>query len=205
PAPGAAGDPAQADADTDSPDPAPDEDRTKERWRRRARAKVARLGRSRGGLSSKVHAAVDVAGLPLAFVLTPGQASDCPQFQTVLDRVRVRGPVGRPRTKPGAVAADRAYSSRANRAYLRRRRITAVIPEKSDQQANRKRKGSAGGRPVTFDPERYKQRNTIERFFQKVKTWRGLATRYDKSPESYEAGLHLRGSIMWLKLLTPAT
>jgi transposase len=143
--------------------------------------------------------------MPLAFVLTPGQAADCPQFIPVLDKIRVPGPVGRPRTRPDAVAADKAYSSKANRVYLRRRHITAVIPEKTDQQANRKKKGSAGGRPVGFDPERYKQRNTVERCFQKVKTWRGLATRYDKAPESYAAGLHLRGSIMWLKLLTSTT
>ncbi|GLY55393.1 IS5 family transposase [Lentzea sp. NBRC 102530] len=148
---------------------------------------------------------VEERGLPLAFVLTPGQASDCPQFQAVLNRIRVPGPAGRPRTRPGAVAADKAYSSKANRAYLRRRRITAVIPEKTDQQANRKNKGSAGGRPVSFDPALYKQRNTVERCFQKIKTWRGLATRYDKSPQSYEAGLHLRAAIMWLKTLTPTT
>ncbi len=104
-----------------------------------------------------------------------------------------------------AVAADRAYSSRADRAYLRRHRISAVIPEKTDQQADRKKKGPAGGRSVTYDPERDKQRNTIERCFRKIKTWRGLATRYDKAPESYAAGLHLRGSIMWRKLLTSAT
>ncbi|MER5326906.1 IS5/IS1182 family transposase, partial [Streptosporangium roseum] len=89
--------------------------------------------------------------------------------------------------------------------HLRRRRITAVIPEKSDQRANRKKKGSAGGRPVGFDPERYQQRDTVERCFQKIKTWRGLATRYDKALESYEAGFYLRGSIMWLKLLTSTT
>ncbi|MBR7828881.1 transposase, partial [Actinospica sp. MGRD01-02] len=75
----------------------------------------------------------------------------------------------------------------------------------ADQQANRKKKGSKGGRPISYDTRRYKQRNTVERCFQKIKTWRGLATRYDKSPESYEAGLHLRGSIMWLKALNPAT
>ncbi len=138
-------------------------------------------------------------------MLTPGQAADCPHFVTVLDKIRVPGPIGRPRTRPAAVAADKAYSSKGNRAYLRRRRITAVIPEKNDQQANRKRKGSAGGRPVGFDPDLYRQRNTVERCFQKIKTWRGLATRYDKTPESYEAGLHLRGSIMWLKLLTSIT
>jgi transposase len=177
-------------------------DRAAARRRRGARAKAAGLGRSRGGLSSKIHAAVDSAGLPLAFVLTPGQAADCPQFRTVMEKIRVPGPAGRPRTRPDAVAADKAYSSKANRAYLRKRRITTVIPEKSDQQANRKKKGSAGGRPVAFDQDRYKQRNTVERCFQKIKTWRGVATRYDKSPESFEAGLHLRGSIMWLKHLT---
>ncbi|SDS58845.1 Transposase [Streptomyces sp. TLI_053] len=138
-------------------------------------------------------------------MLTPGQAADCRQFRPVLEKIRVRGPVGRPRTRPDTVAADKAYSSKANRAYLRGRGITAVIPERADQAANRKRKGSAGGRPVTFDPDRYKRRNTVERCFQKLKTWRGLATRYDKSPESYLAGIHLRGSIMWLKSLTPAT
>jgi transposase len=141
----------------------------------------------------------------LAFVLTPGQAADSPQFRVVLGRIRVPGRVGRPRTRPDAVAADKAYSSKANRAYLRRRRITAVIPEKTDQQANRKKKGSAGGRPVSFDPVRYQRRNTVERCFQKIKTWRGLATRYDKTPQNYEAGLHLRGAIMWLKTLTPTT
>jgi transposase len=153
-------------------------------------------------LSSKIHAVVDAAGLPLVFILTPGQAGDCPQFPALLDRVRVPGPAGRPRTRPDAVAADKAYSSKANRAYLRRRGITAVIPEKTDQQANRKKKGSAGGRPVTFNPRLYRKRNTVERCFQKIKTWRGLATRYDKDPRSYQAGLHLRGSIMWLKHLT---
>lgn len=109
--------------------------------RRKARAKVAGLGRSRGGLSSEVHAAVEAAGLPPAFVLTPGQAADCPRFITVENKIRIPGPVGRPRTRPTAVAADKAYYSKANRAHLRRRRITAVIPEKTDQQANRKKKG----------------------------------------------------------------
>ncbi len=138
-------------------------------------------------------------------MLSPGQAGDCPWFITVLDKIRIPGRVGRPQTRPAAVVADKAYSSKANRSYLRRRKITAVIPEKTDQQANRKKRGSAGGRPVGFDPERYRQRNTVERCFQKIKAWRGLATRYDKTPESYEAGLHLRGSIMWLKLLTSTT
>lgn len=75
----------------------------------------------------------------------------------------MRGPVGRPRTRPHAAAGDKAYSSRANRAYLRRRHIKAVIPEKADQAANRKKKGRRGGRPVSHDAELYTDRNTVER------------------------------------------
>jgi transposase len=106
---------------------------------------------------------------------------------------------GRPRTRPGAVAADKAYSSRANRAQLRKRRIKAVIPEKKDQIANRKKKGSRGGRPVTFDAELYRDRNTVERLINRLKDWRGIATRFDKTPESYLAGLELSASMIWVR------
>jgi transposase len=192
---------------TAEPDPqeAGQAERRRQRRRRRARLKAAALGRSRGGLTSKVHLAADRRCRPLAFVLTPGQAADSPRFIPVLEKVKVRGPAGRPRTRPDAVAADKAYSSRANRAYLRKRKIKAVIPEKADQAANRKRRGSAGGRPVSHDAERYKERNTVERAINKIKAWRGLATRYDKKPDSYLAGLQLRGSMIWLRSLRPAT
>jgi transposase len=92
--------------------------------------------------------------------------------------------------------ADKAYSSKANRAYLRRRGIKAVIPENTDQAAARKRKGSKGGRPVDHDAELHKKRNTAERCFGKLKQWRGIATRADKLSESYEAGL-LRTAGSW--------
>lgn len=116
----------------------------------------------------------------------------------------MRLPVGRPRTRPGAVAADKAYSSRANRAYLRKRRIKAVIPEKKDQATNRRKRGSKGGRPVDYDTDLYKERNTVERLINKLKAWRGIATRFDKTPESYLAGLHLRASMIWIDdLLRP--
>lgn len=136
------------------------------------------------------------------FVLTAGQAADSPQFIPVLKRIRVRAPVGRPRTRPGAVAGDKAYSSRGNRAHLRKRHIKAVIPEKKDQAANRKKKGSRGGRPVSLDANLYKERNTVERLINKLKAWRGIAIRYDKTPDSYLAGLHLRASMIWIKDLT---
>ncbi len=131
--------------------------------------KAALLGRSRGGQSSKVHLAADRRCRPLAFVLTAGQAATGPQFIPVLDKVRVRGPVGRPRTRPDAVAGDKAYPSRGNRAHLRRRGIKAVIPEKRDQAANRKRKGRKGGRPVDIDAELHRERNTVEPVINKLK------------------------------------
>lgn len=68
----------------------------------------------------------------MALVLTEGQAADSPQSIPVPAKVRVRGPVGRPRTRPAAVAGDKAYSSRGNRSHLRERHIKAVIPEKRD-------------------------------------------------------------------------
>lgn len=154
-------------------------------------------------MTSKVHLAADRRCRPLAFVLTPGQAADSPRFVSVLENVKVRGPVGRPRTRPDAVAADKAYSSRANRTYLHRRGIKAVIPEKADQAANRKKRGRHGGRPVAHDTEQYKERNTVERCINKIRAWRGLATRYDKTPASYMAGLQLRGSIIWIRSLNP--
>jgi transposase len=112
---------------------------------------------------------------------------------------------GRQAPRPGAVAGDKAYSSRGNRAYLRRRSIKAVIPEKKDQSDNRKKKGRHGGRPLTHDTDLYKERNTVERLINRLKAWRGIATRYDKTPESYQAGLHLRASMIWIKELARTT
>ena len=103
-------------------------------------------------------------------------------------RVGRVGP-GRPRTTPDALLGDKAYSSRATRAALRARGITAVIAEPADQAGHRKRRGSKGGRPPAFDPVRYKDRNVVERSYQAIKQWRALATRYDKLALTYRAGL----------------
>ena len=106
---------------------------------------------------------------------------------------------GRPRTTPAAVLAEKAYSSKANRDLLRTRGITAVIPERADQIANRQRRGSAGGRPVAFDAEAYKNRNVVERFFARLKHWRALASRYDKHAVIYRGGIVLAAIVDWLK------
>ncbi|MFE9417054.1 IS5 family transposase [Streptomyces griseofuscus] len=158
------------------------------------------LGRSRGGLSTKVHLAADGRARPLAFTVTAGQAGDAPAFETVMSRIRVpRSGPGRPRTRPLAVLADRAYSSRAIRSHLRRRGIRAVIPQPSDQVGHRLRRGQLGGRPPSFDSEAYKQRNTVERCINRLKQWRGLATRTDKLAIAYQAALHLAGILIWTR------
>ncbi len=118
------------------------------------------------------------------------------------------GPGTGPRAcRPPSHPAGRAYSSRGNRAHPRERGIKAVIPEKKDQAVNRKKKGSRGGRPVSHDADLDKERNTVERLINKLKTWRGIATRYDKTPDSYLylVGLYLRASMIWIKDLTRTT
>ncbi|KLN34586.1 transposase [Cellulosimicrobium funkei] len=95
--------------------------------------------------------------------------------------------------------ADKAYSSRGSRAMLRGRGIRVVIPEPSDQQANRKRRGAMGGRPPKLDRETYKRRNVVERSFNLLKQWRGLATRYDKHAIVYRAGAVLAAIVVWLR------
>jgi transposase len=166
-----------------------------------ARAQAGQaLGRSRGGLTTKVHLACDGRGLPLAVAVTPGNVNDSTVFDAVLNAVRVpRAGVGRPRRRPDVVIADKAYSSRAIRQRLRRRGIRAVIPERTDQKANRTRRGRTGGRPPAFDRDLYKARNVVERCFNRLKQFRAVATRFDKLAARYRAGLHLAALILWLR------
>ena len=95
--------------------------------------------------------------------------------------------------------ADKAYSSAANRAWLRKRGITAVIPVKEDQKKNRRARGRSGGRPPAFDPGRCKERNTVERCFSKLKQFRAVATRYDKRDYMYQATIDVAPIRIWLR------
>ncbi|MFE3776407.1 IS5 family transposase [Streptomyces sp. NPDC059122] len=150
------------------------------------------IGRSRGGLTTKIHLAVDVSFHVLAAVVTAGQRGDAPMFTEVMDRIRIpRTGGGHPRTRPTRVLADRAYSSRKIREYLRRRQIPHTIPEKRDQAGHRIRRGSAGGRPPGFDREMYKRRHKVECRIGLLKQARGVATRYDKLAVRYEATVQL--------------
>lgn len=159
------------------------------------------IGRSRGGLSTKIHQAVDGHGRPLAVVVTGGQRNDGIMMADVLADIRVpRIGSGRPRSRPDAVLADRGYTSGVNRDYLAGRGISAVIPQKSNEITARKKRGSRGGRPPAFDAQAYKGRNVVERAFNTAKQWRGLATRYDKLAVTYRAGVLLAAVIEWLRI-----
>lgn len=154
------------------------------------------LGRSRGGLSTKIHLVVDGRGRPLSVLLTGGQAGDNPLLLTLLDAIAVHhGGPGRPRKRPDMLVADKGY---APRRALRRRGIRHTIPERRDQAARRAAKGSAGGRPPAFDTVLDRQRNVVERYVNRLKQWRDLATRYAKRATIYRASLVLIAALTWL-------
>jgi transposase len=114
-------------------------------------------------------------------------------------RVARPGGWGPPRTRVAHLTGDKAYSSRANRAALRARRIPHTIPERDDQKANRARKGSRGGRPPAFDRDRYRTRNQVERLMNRRKQFRAVATRFDKLADRYQATITIADIFIWLR------
>jgi transposase len=135
------------------------------------------MGRSRGGLTTKIHALVDGRGLPLDLHLSEGQASDCREADPLLDAV----PEG------SIFLADKAYDSDAIRDTLEAWGGFANIPAKS----NRKKS-------FAFSSFLYRYRNLIERFFGKIKHARALATRYDKRADNFLAAIKLFSTRLWI-------
>jgi transposase len=137
---------------------------------------------------------------PLTRITSAGQRHDSLAFLPLMGQLTIarRGP-GRPRTRPGRVLGDKACSSAAIRAHLRRRGIKATIPEPSDQARNRLRRGSNGGRPPSFDPAAYKDRNTVERAFNQLRQHRAVATRFDKRDFVWRGTIDVASIRIWLR------
>lgn len=130
-------------------------------------------------------------------MITPGQRHDSTQLAAVLDGIRVPRPGGRgrPRTRPDRLIADKGYSYPRCRRLLRARQIPHTIPERTDQRA---RRAARRGRPLAFNRATYARRNVVERCINRLKQWRGLATRYEKRAVNYRAMLVLAAIVMWL-------
>jgi len=135
------------------------------------------MGRSRGGLTTKIHALVDAEGRPVRLALTPGQAGDAPVATGLLDAV----------AQGAILIADRAYDTNVIRDFAAERGVWANIPPRVI------RKGT-----FAFSSCVYRQRNLVERFFNRIKHFRGLATRYDKHPENFLAALTLASIRIWI-------
>src|SRR6516165_12510524 len=135
------------------------------------------IGRSRGGLTTKIHVLVDALGNPVEVMRSPGQDHDLPCAEALIEAV-----------DPEALIADKAYDADPLRDTLAQRDIDSVIPPK----ANRKT-------PPPCDFVLYCERNLIERFFNKLKHFRAIATRYDKLASNFLAGVHLASAIILLK------
>jgi transposase len=136
------------------------------------------MGRSRGGLTTKIHAIVDAKGLPIRLALSPGQAHDA----SLIDELLKGLPQG------AMLLGDKAYDADRIRAMQVERGGWANIPPKSNRIS-----------PIVFSPYLYRQRNLIERFFNKIKHFRRIATRYDKLGDSFLAALKLVAVRLWLR------
>lgn len=133
------------------------------------------MGRSKGGLTTKIYALVDANGLPILLKITPGQAAD--MFDTL--------------TKGDVLLADRAYESDGLRTEMEARGVFAnvrLMPQRV--------------RKPPFSASLYKLRNVIERFFSKIKHYRAIATRYEKYPENYLALIKLASVQIWMKFIS---
>jgi transposase len=135
---------------------------------------------------------------PLSIVVTAGQRNDATQMEPVLDAICVPQRRGPARKRPLRLRLDRAYGARKYRKALRRRRIQCICPERKDAKKARLAKGSRGGRPPAFDAQAYKGRNVVERFFNRIKDFRAVATRFDKRGYNYLAGVLLASIMLWL-------
>ncbi len=145
------------------------------------------LGKSQGGLSTKVHLRAEGRGKPMTLVLTQGQRHEATAFEQLMEQGAVkRVGRGRPRLGPGRVVGDKGYSSRKIRQYLRRRGIRMTIPHQQNE-----RRGP-------FARAVYRLRSLVERLINRLKQFRRVATRYEQRGVNYHGMLLLAAIKLWL-------
>ena len=155
------------------------------------------IGRSRGGLTTKIHLAADLRCRPVARLTTAGQHGDCPQFIPLMNAIhRRRGPGIHGAARPGD--GRQGVLLAGNRAWLRQRGIKTVIPVKEDQKKHRRNRA---GRREAARLRRLldSKRNTVERCFSKLKQFRAVATRYDKRERIYQCHIDVASIRIWLR------
>ncbi|MEL7068338.1 MAG: IS5 family transposase [Cyanobacteria bacterium J06581_3] len=135
------------------------------------------IGRSAGGLSTKIHTTCDALGNPTGFFLTAGQAHDLQGADVLIANIEAE-----------ALLADKAYDADERmRAVLKAQGIEPVIPSKSNRTE-----------PIDYDKHLYKARHLIENFFAKLKQYRAIATRYDKTARNFLSAIHMAACVIWL-------
>ncbi len=142
------------------------------------------MGRSRGGLTTKIHALVDANGLPVVLHLTEGQAHDGRSAAAMLERIG----------KGQILLADRGYDSDALRQSLKARGAWGNIKPMPNRV-----------NVPSFSPFLYRHRNLVERFFNKLKHYRAIATRYEKHATNYLALVKLAAARIWLRVYESVT
>ena len=151
------------------------------------------LGRSRGGLSTKVHILCEGAGLPIAVQVTPGQTHEATMLAPLLSAVKIGGKPGAPRQRFETVAGDKGYDGAELRETIRNHGSKPLIPHRQRPD------GSYPEEAEGFDKEQYKRRNVVERLIGKLKEYRRVATRYDKLAESFRCFVLIGFIRIWLK------
>ena len=136
------------------------------------------VGRTRGGLNTKIHAIVDGLGNPVAFLLSPGNDNDSVHAIDLMDMTDITG---------SNLLGDKAYGTKEILAYIVEHGATVVIPPKSNAKD-----------PWAVDYCLYKERHLVECFFQKIKWFRRVATRYDKLDKSFLSFVYMAAIMIWL-------
>lgn len=134
------------------------------------------IGRSRGGLTSKIHVAVDALGNPIRWILTGGEVHDSTQGIALIEGFNAQ-----------AVLADKGYDSNEFVSYIQEHQMQVVIPPKSNRIEIRH-----------YDKHQYKERNLVERFFSRIKHFRRIATRYEKLDRNFISFINLACAIIWM-------